>query len=152
MQRFKVNESWYKMFLFSSVHDYIFFFSLTDVLKKNIRFTAVFHLVWVFCLHCHAFLFKLYLFLTKWYFIYFGTHKWDLNVNSTCRYFLLLCILSNYRKQNKRTETTNLSNRRTKWISYDPHTYSMLVVCHLCIFEYCIKGALIHSVRVCIIY
>lgn len=29
----------------------------------------------------------------------------------------------------------------------------MLVVCHLCIFlEYCIKGALINSVKVCIIY
>lgn len=72
-------------------------------------------------------------------------------VNSTCRYFLLLCILSNCRKQ-KYTLELQSSVKRILNKFHDSHTCSMLVVCHLCIIEYCIKGALISSNRVCIIY
>lgn len=94
----------------------------------------------------------LYLFLTKWFYLFWDPqmrHMWTAHVD------IFYCYVFCQTAENKiiRTGITELHKKypRTKSISYDPHTYSMLVVCHLCIFEYCIKGALINSVRVCII-
>lgn len=61
---------------------------------------ALFHLVSVLRLHWHGLLRQCTYFWQS-DFIYFENHKWHIYVNSTCRYFLLLCILSNCRKKTK---------------------------------------------------
>lgn len=88
----------------------------------------------------------LYSFLTRVIPFILGPTNETYYVNRTCRYFLLLCILSTGENKIIHTGIIELkSTQKQKTIPYDPPTYVMLAVCHLCMLSIVKKGGRGHS-------